>query len=509
MNIQKVQWNNSDSSLKMSFPITKVDKEKRTVSGFATLDNIDRHGDIVTADASERAFSRFRGNLREMHAPIAVGKVLSFQPEDYFDKESGKTYKGIYVQAYVSKGAQDTWEKVLDGTMTGFSIGGNIVQSSFEPGDDNTDRRVIKEYDLMELSLVDSPANPLASIFSIQKNAEGNTIIKGLAADTKIENVFWCKHDQIASTTKSETKDCVVCNTNMENIGWVESSSTEKAVAIQKVVDNYFKKDDAPGPDHSATTQDGDAGIIDSNETINLYPDQNKAKQRLRRKLKKKTLKKSELQSNSEDANNEGGIKMADETNNDVVADAIEQIVEAAEEAIDAVVDAATNSDTPADAPVAEATPADAPADAPVTTDAPAADAPAEEAVEKSVTNAEATEPFAKMLTEMRDLFSDALTKNSADTEQKITKSVESVEAARAEYMNAVESMKKELFDISNNIADFFKRFEEIEKRLGSYETDTAVKKSIGEVDSSSRENKLRKSMEFDWQGSFLGSKDL
>jgi hypothetical protein len=76
MNIQKVQWNNSQSTVNMSFPITKVDKEKRTVSGFATLDNIDRHGDIVTAEASEKAFARFRGNLREMHAPIAVGKVL-------------------------------------------------------------------------------------------------------------------------------------------------------------------------------------------------------------------------------------------------------------------------------------------------------------------------------------------------------------------------------------------------------------------------------------------------
>jgi len=75
--------------------------------------------------------------------------------------------------------------------------------------------------------------------------------------------------------------------------------------------------------------------------------------------------------------------------------------------------------------------------------------------------------------------------------------------------MNAVEGMKKELTDITNNIADFFKRFESLEKRLSAYEGDTAVQKSVGEVESSSRENKLRKNMEFDWQGSFLGSKNL
>ena len=506
MNIQKVQWNNSSSTVNMSFPITKVDKEKRTVSGFATLDNIDRHGDIVTAEASEKAFARFRGNLREMHAPIAVGKVLSFHPEDYLDKESGKTYKGIYVQAYVSKGAQDTWEKVLDGTMTGFSIGGNIVDAGVMPGDKD-DHRVIKEYDLMELSLVDSPANPLASIFSIQKNIDGSSFMKGMAADTKIENVYWCKKDQIASSVAS-SKDCVICGTGMDNVGWIESSETEKGLAISKIVDAYFKKDDAPGPDHAATTQDGDAGTVNSKETINLYPDQNKAKQRLRRKLKKKTIKKSDSINDSEYAN-EGGNKMADETNNDAVAEAIEKIVEAAEEAIDAIVDSATDVETPADAPAA-----DAPAEVPtieeaLVEEAAPAEAPAEEAVEKSVTNAEAANPFAKMLTEMRDLFSEAVEKNSADTETKIQKSVESVEAARAEYMSAVEGMKKDLTDLTNNISDFFKRFEELEKRFGAYESDTAVQKSIGEVENSPRGTRLQKNMEFNWQGSFLGSANL
>jgi len=109
----------------------------------------------------------------------------------------------------------------------------------------------------------------------------------------------------------------------------------------------------------------------------------------------------------------------------------------------------------------------------------------------------------------MRDLFSEAVQKNSADTEAKIEKSVQTVEAARAEYMNAVEGMKKDLTDLTNNIADFFKKFEELEKRFGAYESDTAVQKSIGEVDNSSRGTKLQKNMEFDWQGSFLGSANL
>lgn len=463
MNIQKANWNNSENRINISFPFAKVDKEKRTVSGFATLDNIDRHGDIVTAEASEKAFADFRGNLREMHAPIAVGKVLSFHPEDYFDKKSGTTYKGIYVNAYVSKGAQDTWEKVLDGTMTGFSIGGNIVQSSMEPGDDvNSDnRRVIKEYDLMELSLVDSPANPLASIFSIQKTIDGKSFVKGMAVDTQIENVFWCSNDQIASATNADTKDCVICNKRMDNIGWIENSTTEKGVAMQKVIDEYLKKDDAPGPDHSATTQDGDAGVVDSNATINLYPDQNK-------------IKKSESENDSENAIEKGGKIMADENTNDAPVDTTEAPVEEVEKA---------------DAPVEETT-----------------EAPAEEAVEKSVTNAESVDSFAKMLTEMRDLFSEAINKNSVESAEAVQKSVDTVEAAKAEYMNAVSGMKKEIEGLTNNISDFFKRIDELEKRIAAYEGDTAVKKSLGDVDSAPKDTKLQKSF---WQNSFLGASDF
>ena len=468
MNIKKVQWNNSESTVRMSFPIAKVNKEKRTVSGFATLDNIDRHGDIVTSEASEKAFQRFRGNLREMHQPIAIGKVLSFQPEEYFDKESGKTYKGIYVQSYVSKGAQDTWEKVLDGTLTGFSIGGNIIQSSFEPGD-KEDRRVIKEYDLMELSLVDTPANPLANIFSIQKNADGNTIVKGMAADTSVENVFWCKTDKIASSSADQSKDCVICGTGMDNVGWIESSETEKGLAISKIIDSYLKKDDAPNSTHSATTHDQDPqNTISSDQTINLYPDQNK-------------IKKSESIKDSENAINKGGNNMADETNNEAA------VVEAAEAVVEQAVDTVAAEVA---AEVIEA-------------------APAEELVEKSVTSAEAEQPFAKMLTELRDLFGEAINKNSADVEEKLQKSAGSVEEARAEMASAVSDIKKELTGLTNNIADFFKKFEELEKRFSAYENDTAVQKSVGDVDSASRDTRLQKNLEFDWQGSFLGVQNL
>ena len=111
MNIEKSLWSSHGDNITLSVPFTKVNREKRTVSGFATLDNVDQTGDVVTSEASMKAFENFRGNLREMHKPVAVGKIVSFKPETYYDPASKEFYNGVYVDAYISKGAQDTWEK--------------------------------------------------------------------------------------------------------------------------------------------------------------------------------------------------------------------------------------------------------------------------------------------------------------------------------------------------------------------------------------------------------------
>jgi hypothetical protein len=60
MNINKAHWVTDGDSVRLSMPIGKVDKERRTVSGFATLDNVDKQGDIVSTDASLVAFKNFR-----------------------------------------------------------------------------------------------------------------------------------------------------------------------------------------------------------------------------------------------------------------------------------------------------------------------------------------------------------------------------------------------------------------------------------------------------------------
>jgi hypothetical protein len=241
MNIEKSLWSSNGDQIALSVPFTKVNREKRTVSGFATLDNVDQTGDVVTMEASIKAFENFRGNIREMHSSNAVGKMISFKPETYYDAKSQEFYNGVYVDAYVSKGAQDTWEKVLDGTLTGFSIGGKIVESDNEVNKSTgKTTRFIKDYSLLELSIVDSPANELCNILSISK-MNGELIFKGIATEVKAENIFYCADSDSVFISTESSYDSPVTGKPATLIGWVESNDVNKAKEINKILDLHKK----------------------------------------------------------------------------------------------------------------------------------------------------------------------------------------------------------------------------------------------------------------------------
>lgn len=209
-----------DNTVGINIPISKsnIDVERRIVSGWATIDNVDQMLDKVTAEASLRAFNKFRGNVREMHdKKTAVGKVVHFNQKEFMT--NGKAYTGIYVDVYVSKGAESTWQKVLDGTLSAFSVYGPILEISKQYDvDKETIVKVVTDYELIELSLVDNPGNELCNVVSISKNKEG------IAENVDLMNVFWCEDDKLAEAYSDfDEKKCMTCTKQMEIIGTYES----------------------------------------------------------------------------------------------------------------------------------------------------------------------------------------------------------------------------------------------------------------------------------------------
>ncbi len=260
MNIEKSHWSSEGENLHLSVPFTKVNREQRTVSGFATLDNVDQTGDVVTAEASIKAFENFRGNLREMHQAIAVGKVVSFRPETYYDQATKNFYNGVYVTSYISKGAQDTWEKVLDGTLSGFSIGGKIKDSDNEVNKSTGQSvRFIKDYDLVELSIVDSPANELCNIFSIEK-VNGVMVYKGIATEMSTENIFYCEDSDSVFMSTEKTFDSPVSGKPAVLIGWVETADVNKAKEVEKILDSFRSRFTLPETQKIAKQANAEGG---------------------------------------------------------------------------------------------------------------------------------------------------------------------------------------------------------------------------------------------------------
>jgi len=442
MNIEKSAWSSNGNDIALSVPFTKVNREKRTVSGFATLDNLDQTGDVVTAEASIKAFESFRGNIREMHGSNAVGKMISFKPETFYDPSTKEFYNGVYVDAYISKGAQDTWEKVLDGTLSGFSIGGKIIESDNEVNKSTgKTTRFIKEYSLMELSIVDSPANELCNILSIQK-MNGQLIFKGIAAETKMENIFYCEESDSVFISTEKTYDSPVSGKPAELIGWVESSDVNKSKEIDKILDAYKQ----------------------SRFTL---PDTQIAKQ----------------------ANAEGGKEVSENTEN-VVAE-------------DAVAPEATVEDT---AVVADAAPAEteATADAPAEAAAPAEDAPAEtleKAADVSEIEVNAEPDFAKMLGELKGFFSETLNKASESNAAQVSSIKETVETFSKSVDVRISELAEQGAALSSAVNEVKNTLAGVQKRVDAVEAETAIKKSsdLGR----SEEVTIKKSK---WNGSFLGS---
>jgi hypothetical protein len=455
--LSKAFWSTEGNNISFSMPIQKIDKERRVISGWATLDMLDKQGDIVNVDASVSAFKRFRGNIREQHTPLAVGKMLSFKQDKYFDKNNDQVYNGIYVDVYISKGAEDTWHKINEKILTGFSIGGRIIDSEdvYTKGADGP-TRVIKEYELDELSIVDNPACPAADIVSIQKFVSNNNeeIEKNY-----LEGVFWCSKSDMIILSENSDASCPDCSKQMTNIGFIETNEVNKSDIIRNLFETFTKGSDEKSDDEEAI-DDIAKSIAQNNE--------------------KEGISMAGLRSRNVAAVQEDIVTKSDEV---VAEDAvIEEVVEeaAAEEVVEEPVD------EPAEELAEE-----------IVEKSDADNVVVEEAIEKSTTPTENNVDLAKSVDEVKaslvEIFGDLST------------TIKSLRAEIADLKKSVESANGEINVVKNSVNEVKGNMSEFGQRIDEVEADTAVRKS-GDLGGVVQEVKLNKSM---WGGRFLSSADL
>jgi hypothetical protein len=449
-NIDKASLSVDGNDINLSMPFAKIDKERRTVSGFATTDAVDKQNDIVTTEASINAFSKFRNNIREMHQPVAVGRLVSFKQDKYFDSETKKFYDGIYVSAYISKGAQDTWEKVLDGTLSGFSIGGKMLKWD-DAYDEKMDSqvRIIKEYDLVELSLVDSPANQFANILSIEKVDDAN-VLKGDGV-AELENVFWDSDSGLVILSENESENHPVSGVSMKNIGFVEKTDAEKTDMIKFLVDS------AKGIDLSKMTEEV-SPMTDTTENLTEKSDE----------VVEEVEVAPEVEAETEEVVEEEVAEKADSVDGSEDAEAEVEKADAAEADVEKADD--------------------------VESDVEKADAVEVEEVAKSD-----DVNIANAVVEIKDTLSSAFS-DLAETVKSLHEQVNALNKSITGVSDELSATKKE-------IADAKGQFDEFGKRVDAVEQDTAFRKSgdLGEIVQEQPEM-VEKSL---WGGRFLKTADL
>jgi hypothetical protein len=143
--------------------ITKVDEEKRFVYGIASSELPDNEpgiwkgesyqGDIISSAAMRDAAPDYLKYpaIREMHQPSAAGTAV------HFAVNGAETEIGAIIID------DQAWAKVVNKVYRGFSIGGRCKDAEIVKIDGRPFRKVTK-LELTEISLVDRPRNPQASI---------------------------------------------------------------------------------------------------------------------------------------------------------------------------------------------------------------------------------------------------------------------------------------------------------------------------------------------------------
>jgi hypothetical protein len=151
-------------SMNLFAQIAKIDESKHEVWGVATAEIVDKEGEIFDYESSKPYFKRWSdeiskatagkslGNVREMHEPSAVGKLVAIAFDD--------DLKQIRVGARIVDGV--AWQKCMLGVYTGFSIGGAYVKA-WKDGE-----YVRFTASPVEISVVDNPCVPGAHFTAVK-----------------------------------------------------------------------------------------------------------------------------------------------------------------------------------------------------------------------------------------------------------------------------------------------------------------------------------------------------
>lgn len=144
-----------------SVPLPSADDsiESINIEGYANCTSVDRSGDVIPMTAWSKALENYLKNpiiLAHHDHEEPIGRMVDHRVDE----------KGLWIKARISAAAEDTFNLVKDGVLTAFSVGFVIKDAIY---DSITDLFIIKDLELLEISVVSVPCNQ-DSTFSLSKS---------------------------------------------------------------------------------------------------------------------------------------------------------------------------------------------------------------------------------------------------------------------------------------------------------------------------------------------------
>ena len=157
------------------------------VAGYASVEMVDKQGDLITKGALREAFKKFMGspgfrNVQLAHSNIQVGEVIP----DYTDS-SGRIWKsevddtGMFVVIQLRddiEKAREVAAEIRKGKLKSFSIGGQAFERVNKSNSERGDYREIRRMELHEVTICEKGINPEAQ-FRILKEDKDKKLEKG------------------------------------------------------------------------------------------------------------------------------------------------------------------------------------------------------------------------------------------------------------------------------------------------------------------------------------------
>ena len=157
------------------------------VAGYASVEMVDKQGDLITKGALREAFKKFMGspgfrNVQLAHSNIQVGEVIP----DYTDS-SGRIWKsevddtGMFVVIQLRddiEKAREVAAEIRKGKLKSFSIGGQAFERVNKSNSERGDYREIRRMELHEVTICEKGINPEAQ-FRILKEDKSKKLEKG------------------------------------------------------------------------------------------------------------------------------------------------------------------------------------------------------------------------------------------------------------------------------------------------------------------------------------------